>query len=263
MTAAAPARLTPQPLHMVHMEDTGGKSCQDKAGERAAAGTKPNKENASWTGVKLLLREIMSDYRSKVPRSRLCEFKVVVFHRDSCSHCKKIQLLQIVLINTGFSMRSRGLQFFKGNSNETGWWLCKTFQQDCSTHTHHHWEKTKKRQKLGGGGRGGPGRVWGGGEMERFIRMASLAEQKRCLVKLTEWANALLDDSLVITAALWSTGFFFFFFSVERSDTSRAVFILLTCEGNSAERHASCLQWFYLTTDLSCLCCTCENLSSN
>lgn len=51
-------------------KDTGGKGCHEKAGERAAAGTKPDEENASCTGVKLLLRGITSDRRSKVPWSR-------------------------------------------------------------------------------------------------------------------------------------------------------------------------------------------------
>ena len=67
------------------MEDTGGRGCQEKVGQRAAAGTKSDNKNASCTGVKLLLREIRSDHRSKVPTSRSCEFKVVAFDRDFCS----------------------------------------------------------------------------------------------------------------------------------------------------------------------------------
>lgn len=67
------------------MEDRGGKGCQEEAGERAAAGTKSDKENASHTGVKLLLCEIRRDHRSEVPRSRSCELKVVAFDRNICS----------------------------------------------------------------------------------------------------------------------------------------------------------------------------------
>lgn len=54
-TAAAPAKHAPWPIHM---EDTGGKGCWQKLGERAAAGMNSDKENASCTGLKLLLHEI-------------------------------------------------------------------------------------------------------------------------------------------------------------------------------------------------------------
>ena len=83
-SCSSPARSLVH-LHGCNLTDTGGKGCQEKAGEKAAAGTRSDRENTSCTGVKLLLHKIRSDQSSKVPRSRSCEFRVVAFDRDFCS----------------------------------------------------------------------------------------------------------------------------------------------------------------------------------